>query len=301
MSNSLRVLVTGGSGFIGLDLVKGLLNKNYNVCSIDIHPIKFSHPNLIHRSVDLLNGSEIKKIIKEYNPDYVFHLAAFNSNPESFKNSKFCFDLNFNGTLNLFDELRNFPVKKIFLPSSYYLSIQQSQEYFDSPYTLSKNFQEQLARHYSKFFSLPVTIFRLANVFGKTGSKETLVGSLIQKIINQDSTIQLGELNIKRDFIFLDDVVSALLALLSTQEIIPELIEIGTGQGILLKDLVNIVKDEADYQGSITSQSSISASNMTPSLIADTSFLTNSLHWKPQYSLREGLRLIITSERESIK
>jgi nucleoside-diphosphate-sugar epimerase len=300
MSDQFKILVTGGNGFIGQSLVRAFLDQNHHVCSLDISPCSFNDKNLTSATVNLLEAMEVQSILQSFNPDYIFHLAAFNSNPGSFKNPKNCFDLNFRATLNILDELRSLSVKRFFLPSSYYLSIQQTQEYFDSPYTLSKKFQEDLCRHYNKFFNIPVTIFRLANVYGKTSSKETLIGSLVSRVVSGEKNIQLGELNLKRDFIFLDDVANALISLLNSKHELPETLEVGSGEEVLLKDLVEIVKEETNFSGEMKCNATISASNMTSTLITHPTFLKETLGWIPQYNMRRGLIEVINAMKKNV-
>lgn len=289
-----KCLVIGGSGNIGRNLIPKLLERSIHVYNFDQSALSLSHELLQNQAGDLLNCDVIKGVVQAVAPDFVIHLAAFISNPLSFKHPHTCFDLNIRGLLNTLSSLKDsaLNIQKCLIPSTYYLN-SSSSEGFDSPYILSKHMQEELAFYFRKFFNLPTSVVRLSNVYGPTTSRDTLLGTVISKMLARDKVIETGHLGLIRDYVYVEDVVDALISILLSENSAPHLLQIGSGSGISLRDLVATVKEICNFEGEVVEQEGSPKGNLEGKLVTSIDAMREHFDWQPRYSLRQGLEATI--------
>lgn len=220
-----KVLVTGGAGFIGSHLVHALVERGDTVGVFD----NFSsgnHQNLkgLDRRIQVIEGDlrdrdQVRLAVEGI--DFVFHQAAFVSVPESIEKPGECFHVNVQGTVEVLEAARLEGVKHVVLASSaaVYGDSQAAplKETLPSlplsPYAATKSFNEDLARLYTEVLNLPVTALRYFNVFGPRQSPHSQYAAVIPKFIEAftkgESPIVYGDGRQTRDFIFVEDVVTA--------------------------------------------------------------------------------------------
>lgn len=276
-----KFLVTGGEGFIGSHLVTEL-SKNNDVTSFDIKSGK-----------DILNYDLLKKEMK--NVDYVFHLAALlDPNKEDVVK---LIETNVVGTLNVLKASLENSVKKLVFASSaaVYGDSSRSHQTEDSPprpvnfYAISKMSAENLILQFSKDYGLPVTIFRLFNVYGpgveKVSQYSAVIPIFIENCLNKKSLTIYGDGEQTRDFIFIDDVIKILIESSKLKENV--LMNVGSGENIPIK---NLAKEIIDLT---SSNSDILFAEPRPwdlkHSCADIMRLKRVLNYKPRYTLNDGL------------
>lgn len=206
----MKVLVTGGAGFVGTNLIKSLLEKDFEITSIDNYTtgLKLNHIdgcNYIEGDIrNILDYSKWGKF------DTVYHMAALARIQPSFKNPTEYFSVNGNGTLNVV----NFCAKNK-IPLIYAGSSSKHNGKFKNPYTFSKDIGEDIIKLYQEHFSLQASITRFYNVYGPyqllEGSHTTLIGRWINNIENGRKCIVYGDGEQRRDFTHIDDIVEALV------------------------------------------------------------------------------------------
>ena len=172
----MKMVVTGGAGFIGSHLVNGLVNQGYEVHVID--NLTTGDPGRLHSEAILhvadVNSQQTTAYISVLKPDVVFHLAAQADVQRSIKEPRLDADANVMGTINVLEACRKAGVRKIVFASTsgVYGDLEKSQLTEDDPvnpisfYALSKVAGEQYIRLYHRFFGLQYTILRYGNVYG---------------------------------------------------------------------------------------------------------------------------------------
>ena len=217
MSN--KILVTGGSGFIGSHLVESLISKKYSVTVLvpyDINnsigwlkSIKFKKVKIVHG--DVCDQSLIYKLVKKNN--YVIHLAALISIPYSYQSPSSYVNTNILGTLNILEACRKSKITRMLHTST--SEVYGSAQYTpidehhplnaQSPYAATKVAADQLVLSYYRSFNLPVSIIRPFNTFGPRQSLRAVIPTIISQVLNGNLDIKLGKISTKRDFTHVKD------------------------------------------------------------------------------------------------
>lgn len=249
----MRVLVTGGAGFIGSHLVEALLQRGDSVRVLD----NFStgrRGNLTPfwndievMEADLRDAVQVGQAVAGV--DWIFHLAAFISVPQSMLDPETCFAVNVGGTVNLLEAARKAGVCKVVLASS--TAVYGDTDIFPtseetpllplSPYAVSKQVNEIYTRLYSQRFGLPVTALRYFNVYGPRQRPDSpyaaAIPIFVNRLVSAQPIVIYGDGKQSRDFIFVKDIVRAnLLAALSEAD--GETFNICSGQETSLIDLL---------------------------------------------------------------
>lgn len=205
----MKVLVTGGAGFVGTNLCKRLVVDRHQVISIDNYNtgLKSNHiEGVEYLDYDLRDLREFPEV------DVVLHMAAIARIQPSFKNPVEYFTTNANATLNLVDWYTKKGVPIIYAGSS-----SKHSGKFKNPYTFSKDVGEEIVELYRKHFNLRASITRFYNVYGPyqltEGGYTTLIGRWLNNIEKGIQCEIYGDGEQRRDFTHVDDIVDALLCI----------------------------------------------------------------------------------------
>lgn len=219
----MKVIITGGAGFIGSHIAEYWCARNAEVIVIDNLRTGFKE-NISHLNVKLINQSitelsEIEKIFEGV--DYIFNLAALVSVPESIEKPHECIDINVKGLLKLLELAKKYKIKKLVHSSSaavYGDEPEQPKKISHkpmpkTPYGITKLDGEYYCQMYSEQFGVPAVSLRYFNVFGPRQNPKSQYAAAIPIFVNnalqnKDITIY-GDGNQTRDFIFVKDVVRA--------------------------------------------------------------------------------------------
>ncbi len=252
-----NALVTGGAGFIGSHLVASLLQRGDNVRVLD----NFStgkRENLAGlQGVDLLEGDlrdpeAIRAAVQDV--ELVFHQAAFVSPAQSMLEPQTCYDINVHGTGLLLEATRKAKVRRVVLASSAAvygdnpsLPLDEEAELLPkSPYAVSKIVNELYAGMYSRAFEFEVVALRYFNVYGPrqshTSQYAAAVPIFIRHILDEEPVTIFGDGNQTRDLVFVGDVVRANLTAASHPVIAGQVLNVCTGSGISLQDLLTVLE-----------------------------------------------------------
>ena len=214
----MRVLVTGGAGFIGTNLIKRLLKENHDVYSFDNYSTgkkenKLDGCNYIEVDIsDSLRrhkgfGLETYQLQK---PDIIYHLAAIPRIQPSFLEPTKTFDSNVKATQNIMEYARTSNVPVIYAGSS-----SSHGDKYANPYTHSKCLGEEVVTMYNKIYDIPTAICRFYNVYGEyqltEGAYCTVLG-IFERLYNNNEPLTItGDGEQRRDFTHVDDIVDGLI------------------------------------------------------------------------------------------
>lgn len=293
-----RVLVTGGAGFIGSHLVDSLVSDGYKVVIIDNLSTgnkKNLNPKAKFYKLDIAN-KKIAEVFYKEKPEVVFHLAAQVDLQKSILDPIADSKTNVLGFINICKNCKEYAVKKIVFSSSAAVygdngqipAKEDSPLQPVSPYGVAKLTAENLLDIYKKQFGVGYVALRYANVYGpRQGSKgEGGVVSIFFKKAQKGEKLSIyGKGEQTRDFIYVDDVVSANMAAMQSKE--DGVFNISTSKETSINELFEIINSLAGNKASKQYLPARSGDQARSSL--DYSKAARFLSWEPKYSLRDGL------------
>jgi len=236
-----KVLVTGASGFIGSALSKKLLKLGAIVYGVSRRNIKTDDGIKWYKG-DLSDLDFVTALIKEIKPDYIYHMASHVCGARNYENMELTFKSNLVTTFNLLLTIHNIACKRIILAGSFEeVNSNSDISIPSSPYAAAKFAALNYALLYHKLFNTPVCIASIYMVYGP-GQKDLkkLIPYVILNTLNQESPkLTSGNRNV--DWVYVDDVIDALIKMLLTPGIEGESIDIGSGKSIKTKKMVNML------------------------------------------------------------
>ncbi|MEI7595138.1 MAG: NAD(P)-dependent oxidoreductase [Bacteroidota bacterium] len=272
-----HILVTGADGFIGKALVKRLKQESYVVFEFDTVIGDITN----NKSLDIYSEKKI---------DHVFHLAARSFVPDSWNNPFDFYQTNVLGTTNVLEFCRANKCKHTMI-SSYvygspdYLPIDENHPIKPyNPYCHSKALSESICNFYSTNFNVESTIIRPFNVYGPGQSELFLIPEIIKKAFN-DEIIEVMDLLPKRDYIYIDDLVDALILTMNTTG---GIYNIGSGYSISVEEIVETIIKISKIDKSYNSNQ-ISRKNEIFDVIANIEKAKMELNWRPKTDINNGI------------
>ncbi|USK61626.1 SDR family NAD(P)-dependent oxidoreductase [Peribacillus asahii] len=257
----MKVIVTGGAGFIGSHLAKKLIQEDHEVYVIDcLHPyysIERKKKQLEHIASfgsfhfiqkDLLEREEIEAIFQQISPDAVVHLAALPGVAYSIEQPLTYVDYDIKATINVLEASGKAGVSKVVFASSSSVYGNQPGPFTEemangnviSPYAASKFSAESFCRVYEYLYGFQVNILRFFTVYGPWGRPDMAIGSFIKKLLRNEEITVFGE-GRERDFTYVDDIINGIyLSLMNLSN--SEVINLGSGRPILMEDLLHELK-----------------------------------------------------------
>lgn len=298
------ILITGASGFIGKQLVRKLLINNSSIICFDLAFddgfISEFEGKLEIQTGNLMDAIYIKTLIRNYSPDYVYHLAGSKSRTNSLLEFKTSNEINYLGTLNLFESLlecQNLKLVTILGTIEEYGHTnspfkEDSQELPNSAYGLSKLSATKLAMIFFQQFNLPVVVLRPSIAYGPYQGDEMFIPALIKTLIKKQP-FKMTAGNQLRDFIYIDDLIDALIKGISCTGLEGKIINIASGTSIPIRDIAikiaeitkskeNLMIGELPYRNSEIMDYTVDISNAS-----------TLLEWQAKIKLNEGLKKTI--------
>ena len=297
----MKVLVTGGAGFIASNIVDELLKKEYEVVVVDdLSTGKERNINQNARFYKLdIQHPGLESIFQEEKPDYVNHHAAQINVRRSVSDPVFDAKVNILGAINMLQNCVKHNVKKVIFSSSGG-AIYGEQEIYPapethpkkpiSPYGISKLVTEHYMYYYKAVYGLDYCSLRYANVFGPRQDpygEAGVVAVFIQKMLKGEQPIINGDGKQTRDFVYVKDVVQAnILSIMDNSS--ETAFNIGTGIETSINSIFNYIKEIIN---SPAEQKHVPAKKgeQIRSVLENTK-AKKILHWEPQVSLVEGLQ-----------
>lgn len=275
-----NILVTGGAGFIGSNLIKKLIENSLDVTSMDNYSTGTNENEV--SGAKYIND-DIENIIKlKKNFDICFHLAAQSRVQPSFDDPQESVRINVVGTTKVMEWARINKVKVIYAGSS-----SKHHDPSDSPYAMTKFLGEEICKLYKKSYNVDVEIARFYNVYGPMEPLDEKFGNVIgiwQAKVNKNLPLPIvGDGNQKRDFTHVQDIVDGLLKISNSKVKHDDAWEIGTGVNYSINELYKMFKKKYDTNSvNIPDQKG----NYRETLRVNDD-LINLLNWQPKDRLRE--------------
>lgn len=321
----MKILITGGAGFIGSNLTEYFLSKNYEVVCLDnfatghLHNITAFLDNTNYQLIegDIRNLEDCHKAVAGV--DFILHQAALGSVPRSINDPITTNDVNVTGFLNMLVAAKDAKVKRFVYAAS-------SSTYGDSenlpkveevigkplsPYAITKYVNELYADIFSKTYGLETIGLRYFNVFGRrqdpNGAYAAVIPLFVKKFMNYESPVINGDGNYSRDFTYIDNVVqmNELAILTQNNEAINTVYNTAYGDRTTLKELINLLKDKlSKLDSKIANVSIVHGPNRAgdiPHSLASIEKAKTLLGYNPQFSIEEGLDQAVTWYYNNLK
>jgi len=294
----MKILITGGAGFIGSHLVDRVIKDGYEVIVIDNLSTgrkENLNPKANFYNLDICDFDKIKPLFKDIG--FVFHLAAVPRMPMSIKDPVGTAKSNILGTVNVFKAAVDAKVKRVIFSSSSAIYGEQKALPFKenmepnpvSPYALQKLVGEQFAVLFTKLYKVPIISLRYFNVYGPRIDFDSEYGLVIGKFLNQRAQNKaltiFGDGEQTRGFCYIDDIIRANIKTMKSEKLKGgEIINISSEDSYSINYLAELIGGEVQY--------------LSPRLgdphhtKADITLAKNLLNWKPKISFKEGLKKV---------
>lgn len=306
-----RMLITGAGGFVAKHFMDFLYatKQKIEVLGVDV----LNSPKIERKSrtvrthfrkMNLLEREAVDKIVLEFKPDRVLHLASFSSVGYSWEKPVESFCNNTNIFLNLVESLRTH------CPKAQVLSVGSSEEYGEikknhrltesdplnpsNPYGVARVSQEMLAAMYAKSFAMNIVLTRSFNHLGTGQRPDFVVPSFIRQFVlakqkgNRMVDIRAGNIHITRDFTNVKDVVRAYDLLLERGRA-GEIYNVCSGHGVSLKEIISLLEDIVKIKASIIVDKSLVRPRDLARIVGDYTKIHSETGWKPKIPLRNTL------------
>jgi UDP-glucose 4-epimerase len=302
---NMKILVTGGAGFIGSNIANELAKDNEVVVADNFFLGRKDNleKNIIVKKCDILDRKKIFSLCKDI--DFIFHQAAASSSPMFLKNLNEAVSVNVNGFINILDAARKNDVKRVIYAStsSIYGNIkgplrEDMKTIPPNFYAASKLMDEFIADIYYKEYGLESIGLRYMSVYGPNEKGKGLFANMVSQFLwsmqKGKRPVIYGDGKQTRDFVFVKDVVQANILAMKKKKIGHEIFNVGTGRATTLNELVKILNK-------------ILGKNIKPlyvknpvknyiyTQLADITKIKKMLGYQPRYSLEDGIKYILNS------
>jgi UDP-glucose 4-epimerase len=305
--NGKNIIVTGGAGFIGSNLVKKLAETNHVTIIDDLSTGHITNIQslIATKKIGFINGTitDLDMLQNKFrDTDYVFHQAAIPSVPRSIKDPLKTNVVNANGTLNVLLAARDNHVKKVIYASSSSVygdtpTLPKKEEMTPnplSPYAVSKLTAEYYCDIFTRIYNLPTVALRYFNVYGPwqdpTSEYAAVVPKFITNVLKGKSPIIYGDGEQTRDFTFVEDVVNA--NILAAESTSTGIFNIAGGKRISINDLAKLIIKLCNKDVKIDYQNPRSGDILHS--LADITRAKNMFNFKSNFTITEGIEETMT-------
>lgn len=300
----MRCLITGGAGFLGTALANYMVTQGHTVRVLDdlsAGHVEYLHPDIHFTRGDVEDKPKVWRLLNKV--DCVYHLAARVSVQESILYPKEYNTTNVSGTVAIMEAMRDAGVKRVVLASSGAIYGSQTGQAVEedllpnptSPYAVSKLAAENYVHTIGQLWHIETVSLRIFNAYGPRQplppTHAPVIPAFLQQVLGKGSVIIHGDGNQVRDFIYVDDVVKALVKAATTKGLHRQTINIGTGVGTSINQLVDVIETVTDFNA--LRLVSNSATGGVSYLVADTQRAKKLLGFTAKTSLADGLAQLI--------
>lgn len=297
-----NILITGGAGFIGRWLTKRCVEAGHAVCVVDnltvgrLENLAELEGKFAFVHADVRDTATLARVMQQYEAHLVFHLAAIHYIPYCEAHPLETYEVNVQGTLSVLEAMRAVGVSRLVFASTgaLYPSLaaplreEIGTEAHDI-YGLSKQTCELVIAYYQKRYGIQPTVVRLFNTYGPYETNPHLLPHLLSVLKTGSRTVPLGNLQPKRDYIYVEDVAEGLYRLGMCDKALG-VYNLGTGTEYSVQEVVNLLSELLGEPIQVIQDPARVRPVDKLHQCADISKLQSVLGWEPRTSLREGLR-----------
>lgn len=293
-------LITGGKGFMGSHLVDALINEGWRVKVLD----RSNGPENSHAEYFIGSFGD-RTLLRTILPgvDVLLHFASTTTPAMAFGRSAFDVESNLIGTLSLLEECLQNGVNSVIFPSSggtvygKVLKIPTTERHPTRPIS-SHGIIKIAIENYIQMLSyekgLDYTILRIANPYGPRQRPDALQGAVAVfagKLLRNETIELWGSGNVVRDFIYIEDVVNAVLSALHSKKARNQVINVGSGEGISIRDLLAMIETATGKSARVSWK--LARNFDVPANVLSIKKASSKLNWKPNVSLEMGIHKTI--------
>ncbi|TKJ16996.1 UDP-glucose 4-epimerase [Candidatus Woesearchaeota archaeon B3_Woes] len=295
----MKILVTGGAGFIGSHIVDILIKRGEKVIIVDdLSTGKKEYINKQSKFYKADITEDINPIFEKEKPEIVIHTAAHVMLRESLKDPMKDAQINVIGTINILEACRKNNVKKIIYTSTggarvsepEYLPVDEKHPLNPcSPYGISKHTAEHYIRIYNQLYNLDYIIFCFGNVYGMRDdpSNKRLISVFIEKMIKGKIPTIFWDGTQTRDFIYVIDLVKFIVESINKNPK-HKLFNLANGKQVSVNEVFNILKELTNFKEKPNYIEEIKGE--VKDIFLDTTLAEKELNWKPEHDLKSGLK-----------
>lgn len=309
------ILVTGGAGFIGSNLIAKLLSSRRVakvVCVDNLNDfyspkVKLAnlasfkkHPRLSFYKKDIRDFDSLHKIFKKEKPEAVVHLAAQANTRLAVNDPREYQSNNVDGTLNLFELAKDYQVKNFVFASSSSVYGNKNKIPFNeedrtdfpiSPYGVTKKTGELLAHAYHHNFGLNITCLRFFTVYGENNRPDMVMYKWARNILTNQPIEMSGQGDRRRDYTYVGDIVTGIVMALK-KPLGFEVINLGNSRPVSLKELLKIFEKVSGKKAMVKFRPSHQAS--VENTFTDISKAKKVLGWEPKINIEQGVTKLVS-------
>jgi len=281
----MNIMVTGGAGFIGTNLIKRLLKDKHNVVSLDNYSTgteENHQEGCVYHDVDIRDAVDFDFFMEK--PDVIYHLAALPRIQPSFEYPALTMEIGMLGTMNILEWARNKECKVIYAGSS---SVHSG--HYENPYTFSKVMGDELCMAYKKMFDVDVKVCRFYNVYGPhqltEGEYCTVIG-IFEKQFEEGVELTItGDGEQRRDFTHVYDIVDGLILTSKSEDFDLNFVELGRGKNYSINELAKMFGSGYVYIPERPGEARVT--------LCDTSVAKKDIGYEPKVNLDDYVKEVI--------
>ena len=308
-----RILITGGTGFVGSHLIRLLKSSGAKLTVVSSSNPELREPGVHYFNVDIRNADDVRMVVREAGPNQIYHLAGVSMVADSWTNPRQTFDINVIGSYNVFEaamsissppRILNVSTSQVYAPSDSALT-ETSPLDPGNPYAATKGMVELLMVQYRKFGSGGIITARAFNHTGPGQLPSFALPSFAKQLVEMEvglisPTLKVGNINVKRDFTDVRDVVVAYCRLVARGKL-GEIYNVCSGRGVSLADIVRELQKNCSTSVRIEVDKSRLRSSEPSQVIGDYAKLRTATGWNPQITLERTLKDLLDYWRTKIK
>jgi GDP-4-dehydro-6-deoxy-D-mannose reductase len=311
-----RVLITGGTGFVGTHLIQFLKSNTAKIvvlASRDNQSRLEPEPGVEYYELDIRRADEIRSVVREISPTQIYHLAGVSAVDVSWNNPRLTFEVNVLGTYNLLEaamllpstpRILNVSTSQVNAPSNDILT-ETSPLSPDNPYAASKAMAELLRVQYRKYTDGGIITARSFNHTGPGQTPSFVLPSIAKQFAEMEAGLRapiltVGNVEVKRDFTDVRDVVRAYSALLHKGRT-GEVYNVCSGSAVRLADCIRKFEAISGITIEINTDPARLRSNEISQIFGDSTKIRTETGWNPQIPLEKTIQDLLDYWREKIK
>lgn len=304
-----QILVTGGAGFIGSHVTPALLNRGATVDVVDslfVGRRQFVPDDAVFHEVDVREANDFEATVAAVDPDIILHLAALHYIPYCNENPEAAFDVNVMGTRHLLRAARSLDdLQRVVYASSAAVYPPRDEPHAETDpagpidvYGRTKLVGEDVVELFSEQTGVPAATARLFNVYGTNETNEHLIPAILHQLHDESRSVELGNLSPARDFVHVEDVTRALIALAAHSD--PDYqyraYNVGTGTEHTVREVVERVSDALGEEIEIQQDQERIRESDRPHLRPSIDRIEREVGWQPRVDFVDGMRDLLAAE-----